>query len=224
MAGPGAPNLGGMNQAAVQGLFQKWMYVVQHPSAAVYESEVPQANWNAVIIAIVVVAVARLIAGILGGLLSGTLTAGAVGFNTSFLLGGGVGIVSGIVSAILSPVWFFLGALILWLSAKIFGGRDNNDFLTHSYLLSLSYGPLRGLGYLVSFIPIIGGLISFVLSLYQIYHAGLSMQVTQGLAPGKAQWAAWLPTIIEIVLVILFAVCALVLGLAFFTAVINGSR
>jgi site-specific recombinase len=96
-------------------------------------------------------------------------------------------------------IGFFLGAGILWLAARMLGGTGS-DFMTHSYLLSLSYTPTRVLGALLGIIPIIGWLIGLALVIYQLYLAGLAMQASQRMQPGRAQMAAFLPAIIGVVL------------------------
>jgi hypothetical protein len=63
-------------------------------------------------------------------------------------------------------------------------------------------------------------LIGIVLFFYQLYCAGVAMQTSQRMAPGRAQMAAFLPSILGIVLTCLCAILA-VFGLV---AAINGNR
>jgi hypothetical protein len=118
------------------------------------------------------------------------------------MFAGGVGVGGAFSGFIFTYIGFFLGAGLLWLMAKMFGGQ-NSDFLTHSYLLSLSYTPLRIISTVLSIVPFLGGLVALVLSLYQLYSAGLAMQASQRMAPGRAQLAAFLPTIVGFLLLCL---------------------
>src|SRR5207253_9546373 len=104
-----------------------------------------------------------------------------------------------------------------WLAARMFGGTNSN-FMTHSYLLSLSYTPLRIIGSVIGIIPILGGLVAFAAGLYQLYSAGLAMQASQRMQPGRAQLAAWLPLVVGILLACL---CGVILIFAA-AAAING--
>src|SRR5205807_8991208 len=61
-------------------------------------------------------------------------------------------------------IGFFLGSGWLYLMSRIFGGQPTS-FLTHSYLLSISYAPLRIASSILSLIPCVG----FILVLYQYY-------------------------------------------------------
>jgi hypothetical protein len=197
-------SMAGVNQATLQNILQKWMNAVTKPSAATYESEIPNANWMAVIIGLVAVIIVNVIIGLVAA------GATAASFNSirdqlraqgrDLPFDPGVFTASaGFGSIISTPIGFFLGAFILWLFAKMLGGQNSN-FMTHSYLLSLSYAPLRIVAGVLSIIPVLGGLLGLVLGLYQLYSAGLAMQASQRMAPGRAQLAAFLPTIIGVVL------------------------
>lgn len=207
-------SMAGVNQATLQNIFQKWMNAVTKPSAATYESEIPSANWMAVIIALVAVVIVNIIVGLVA---AGAASASINALRDQFAAQGRTlpfdpGVftaTAGFGSIISTPLFFFIGAAVLFLFAKMFGGQDSN-FMTHSYLLSLSYAPLRIAAGILSIIPVIGGLVGLVLGVYQLYSAGLSMQASQRMAPGRAQLAAFLPAIIGVVL---FCLC-LVLAIA----------
>jgi hypothetical protein len=96
--------------------------------------------------------------------------------------------------------------------AKLFGGVDS-DFMTHSYLLSLSYTPLRIAAAVLQIVPCVGAIAGIALYIYQLYSAGLAMQASQRMASGRAQLAAFLPAIVGILftcLCVLLAIFGLV--------------
>lgn len=211
------PSMGGMDQAGLQTLLQSWIAAVTKPNVGTYESEIPKASWIKVLIGVGLVTIVTLIINLIfAGVASASFNqlrdqlraqGTDLPFDPGMLAAGG-----GIGGIIFTPLAFFLGAGLLYLLAKMFGGQGN-DFMVHSYLLSLSYTPLRIVAALVNIVPIIGGFISIALSLYQLYCAGVSMQASQRLAPGKAQLAAFLPTIVGFILICLCSLLA-IFGLA----------
>jgi hypothetical protein len=233
MGGPtGGPsfnmgNMGTVNQATLQDLFQSYMNAVTKPNVSTYEMEIPKASWLRTLVGVAAVAIVSFIvslafagaaAAYLSSLRQQLLDRGYTGPDfTAYAGGGGVG--GAIFTLIFTFVWFFLGAGILWLTAKMFGGTNSN-FMTHAYLLSISYTPLRLIGAIVGIIPILGGLVAFAAYLYQLYSAGLAMQASQRMQPGRAQLAAFLPLIVGI---LLFCIC---IGIFIFViaAAVNGTR
>jgi hypothetical protein len=193
----------------IQSLFQSWMNAFTKPNVATYEAEIPRANWTSTLIGVAIVAV---VAALIALLTAGASRAMMEQFRPfleqqdpnfdpeqlGWIYGatGGTGAVSSFIGTFIT---FFLGAGVLWLAARMLGGTGS-DFMTHSYLLSLSYTPTRVLGALLGIIPIIGWLIGLALVIYQLYLAGLAMQASQRMQPGRAQMAAFLPAIIGVVL------------------------
>lgn len=205
-APPSRPEGGG--QLDFQALIQSYINAVTKPNAATYEAEIPKADWTKILIGVAAVTVVNALIALIG-----------IGAGMAFMdqfqdqLGGqevpvdvgmlgAVGVIGAVWALILTPILFFAGAGILWLTAKMFGGQ-NSDFMTHSYLLSLSYTPLRIAAGIIGIIPFVGDLIALVLGLYQLYSAGLAMQASQRMAPGRAMLAAFLPAIVGIVLLCL---------------------
>jgi hypothetical protein len=123
--------------------------------------------------------------------------------------------------ALIVPITFIAGAALLYLFARVSRdkeaqGTNGADFMTHAYLLSLSYTPLRAIAALLgifSLVPIVGFLASLVpiaLFIFQLYSAGLSMQASQKLTPSKAQQVAFVPWIVGLALLICATVITLV--------------
>ncbi|HET9493947.1 MAG TPA: YIP1 family protein [Chloroflexia bacterium] len=193
----------------INSLFQSWLNALTKPNVTTYEAEIPRANWTSTLVGVALVA----IVGAIMSLLAFGATAAMLDPFTDMLrqqdpnfdpntltqFYGGAGVGGAISTFIFTFVTFFLGAGLLWLTARMFGGTGS-DFMTHSYLLSLSYTPTRVIAAVASIIPLLGGIVSFVLFLYQLYLAGLAMQASQRMQPGRAQMAAFLPTVVGIVL------------------------
>ncbi|MEO8288593.1 MAG: YIP1 family protein [Chloroflexota bacterium] len=212
-------NMGTINQASLQDLFQSYMNALTKPNVSTYEGEIHKASWLKVLIGVTAVAIIGFIVRLIfaGAAMSSLSTLQTqlnnsnVNFDTS-AFAGGVGVGGAFVGLIGTYITFFLGAGLLWLMARMFGGTGS-DFMTHSYLLSISYTPLRIIASILSIIPVVGGIIGFAATLYQLYSAGLAMQASQRMQPGRAQLAAFLPMLVGIVLICLCAVLA-VFGLA----------
>jgi len=110
------------------------------------------------------------------------------------------------------PVTFFAGAALLYFIAGIVRGKENRaaspSFMTHSYLLSLSYTPLLTLSAIVtllSLVPVancLGAIIGLGIHIYQIYNSGLAMQASFKLDGSKAQMVAFIPWLVGILLTI----------------------
>lgn len=192
-----------------QSLVQSWINAVTKPNVATFEAEIPRANWTSTLVGVGLVA---LVSALMALLSFGAGRAIMDQFapiiqqqnpdfdpNTLTQFYGGVGVGGAISSIIGTFIGFFLGAGVLWLFARMLGGTGS-DFMTHSYLLSLSYTPTRVIAAIIGIIPVIGGLIGIVLFFYQLYLAGLAMQASQRMQPGRAMLAAFLPTILGIVL------------------------
>lgn len=229
MGGPaGGPSfnvgsMGTVNQATLRDLFQSYMNAVMKPNVSTYEMEIPRASWLRTLVGVIAVDIVSFLIGLIfAGLAYAQVNSALAQLHAqgiyqydSFinLVAGGGGVVATVLGLLLTPIGFFLGAGVLWLSARMFGGT-NSDFMTHSYLLSLSYTPLRIISRVLGIIPILGALVSFVAFFYQLYSAGLSMQASQRMQPGRAQLAAFLPLIVCIVLGCLCGVILIALAAA----------
>jgi hypothetical protein len=212
---------GGMDQAGLQGLFQSYMNAVTKPNVGTYEAEIPNASWTKVLIGVGIVAVVSFLVNLIfAGAAAAQLNAfrdqfEAQGTDLPFdpaMFAGGTGVGGAVIGLFLTFITFLLGTAIQYGIARMQGGQGA-DFMTQAYLSSLSYTPLRTVGAILNIIPVIGGLIGFVLTLYQVYSVGLSLQASQRLTAGKAQLAAWLPLVIGLVLICGCALLA-VFGLA----------
>ncbi len=198
-------------QAQSRNIFLSYLNAVIKPTTANYASEVPNAGWGKTLIGV-------LTASLLTGLF--ILAVGAsiepnlpqieqqiiaqdnspdvarVTINTIRAIFGGGGAVT---TFLLSLVSFFVGAGILYLLARLLGGQGSG-FTTHSYLLSISYTPLRILLLVLLFVPILQFLALIALPLYQLFCAAQSMTASQRLTPSKALAAAFLSLLVFVLL------------------------
>ena len=212
----------GSSELNFQSLIQSYISAVTKPNAATYEAEVGNASWIKVGIGLLAVAIVSTIM----SLLSGAAARSQLNqFQSQFGSQFDVNQYSGLINAGSDPAWafvgplitFFIGAGLLYILARLFGGQGGN-FMVHSYLLSISYTPLRVVASVLSIIPCVGLIFNIAQFLYQLYLAGLAMQVSQRMAPGRAQAAAFVGLGIGIVLGCLCAVAITALGIAAFSS------
>ncbi len=216
---PAAP-AGGLD---IGSLFQSYINALTKPNVATYEAEIPRANASATLLGVAVVAVVSAImalisagAGAMMGPLADQFRSQGIPV-TGFVAAQGVG--GAIVALIGTFITFFLGTLIQYGLAKIFGGQGR-DFMTQAYLSSLSYTPTHVISTIIVIVPIVGWIIALLLGLYQIYSVGLSLQASQNMTAGKAQLSVWLPVIVGFVLLCL----CLVLSILGLVAIFSGGQ
>ena len=208
----GTSNYGAPPPRAGTNLFASYLNAVTKPQAETYEAEIGNASWGKVLIGVAAVAVTIILLFLAFGAFVISQTEaqlndmGTQGYSRADIEAG-MNVVRGIlgptgalVFGVLTFISFFLGAGILFLMSKMFGGKGEG-FMTHCYLLSLSYVPLKIITWPLLFIPCLGNIVLVVLPLYQVYCAGQSMRASQRLEPGKAMLAAYIPIILLIVLV-----------------------
>ncbi len=208
---------------------QSWMNVLTHPGEAAFAEERsrPQAKLETALIWIVIAAV---ISGLLGWIrlqfllsstggmagmigqmnlppevaaqMEGLVSNGAMGA----LMGGG-----GLASIIITPIGFLIGAGILYLIARLFGGTGN--FGRFAYLLATFQAPIAIISAVVGFVPILGGCLGAALSIYGLVLTYFAIKVEHGLSDGKAIATLLLP--LALVILIAFCGAAAVAGLLF---------
>ncbi|HUP27576.1 MAG TPA: YIP1 family protein [Chloroflexia bacterium] len=202
---------------------QSYMNAVTKPSVGTYEAEIPNASPVKTLIGVAIVAIVTfLFSLIFAGAAASSMASMFRQFGGSSAanidpaaFAGGTGITAALFGLIFTFIGFYIGAGIQYLTAKLLGGQGQG-FGTHAYLDSLSYTPIKVVSIVIGIIPVIGGLIGFVLGLYQMYLQGLGIQASQRLPAGKAMLAAFMPLIIGLVLSCLavFACAGLIASIA----------
>ncbi|MDQ5826524.1 MAG: YIP1 family protein [Chloroflexota bacterium] len=225
--GGGMGSMGGAGGVDIQDLMQGYMGAVTTPNTAFYESQIPKANMMKILIGLGIVIAVNVIVGLIGagaaaaqmGPLRDQFRAQGIDFDPGAFAGGG-GIAGALFSIVLTPLFFFIGAWIIYTVAKMLGGQGA-DFMTHAYLLSLSYVPLGVIASVLGLIPGIGGLVGLVALVYRQYSQGKSLEASQRMAPGRAQAAAFIPLGIA---VLFFCLCFLLLVFGLMAAFSGANR
>jgi hypothetical protein len=195
------------SQGDLQRLFQQYKNVVTKYDYTVYGPEIAKANRKDLMLGIGMTA---LINGIFAFLTTLLFTAAFGGFAglrgfggfSDYIGGSGItsaflGLITGIIGTFIS---FFVGAYVtFWVARQFFKGQGT-DFWTHAYLLSLSYAPLRSIGSILRIVPILGGIVGAILTLYQYYHTGLAIQAYHRTDTLNGQLSVWIPVIAGFIL------------------------
>jgi hypothetical protein len=190
------------SQGDFQRLFQQYRNVVTKYDYTVYGPEIAKANRKDLMLGIGMTAV---INGLFAFLTTLLFTAafgsfgGIRGFGglNDFIGGTGItaallGLITGIIGTFIT---FFVGAYVtFWVARQFFRGQGP-DFWTHAYLLSLSYAPLRSIASIFRIIPILGGFVGAILTIYQYFHTGLAIQAYHRTDTMSGQLSVWIPVI-----------------------------
>ncbi len=122
--------------------------------------------------------IAYAIAGALGGILAGPM--GIIG-----------GLVIGAIAGAIGP---FIGTGILWIIAKVLGGKGE---FSQQYYLSALFMPLI---VILSSVPILGMIVGFLGGLYSLYLLTLSLKEVHSFSTMRAV-AVWIiPAILAVIL------------------------
>lgn len=151
------------------------------------------------------VGAAGLISGIMLGLLVFLLTAIIPSAGKDVILGFGIlGFIVVVVGyPILSVFGLLMGSSIIFIVAKIFGGKG--DFTTQTYLFSLFMAPISIIQ-ILGFIPLIGILVSLIVGLYSLYLYVVALREVHSFSTGRAILTILIPAVLAIIAVILFTV------------------
>lgn len=199
------------------GLPQKWLNVTTRPGVTSFVNELPTANWRDIWLPLIGLAVLAAITGAIAGLYTPnniTVPDAQTGGTRVIHLPAG----SGAGSLIGVPLGFFIAAGVLFVCAKIFGG--SGSFLHQAYAMSLYWVPLEGITAIAGLIPVLGGIVSFVVGIYMIVEAVFAIAASHRISTGRATAAVLLPVIVAVLLA-----CALiVLFIGLIAAAVNGGR
>jgi hypothetical protein len=180
-------------------LTTSWISALTKPAESTFEAEKPKADLTKAIIALVI-----------GGVVSGFFS----GVSSLLWARGGLGGLLGsiIVGPIIYIIAFFIVAAILYVTATVLGGKG--DFTVHVYLGSLIFVPVSMINAVLGLIPILGGLVGFLVGLYALYPYTFALKVTFGYSTRQAviTWGIW------VALGLLIAICStILLGATFLT-------
>lgn len=181
--------------------FTIWRKALTQPSAATFEEleRHPQVTMQN---ALIWDAIAGAIGGLLGGVV-GVLTQDAgIGTIITGALFGAIGAVIGLL----------IFAIIVYAICKAQGGTGTMQ--SQVALLGTFVPPLLVISLLLGRIPILGGIIGLLLSLYQLYLYIVATQAAQNVTMGKAALAVLLPGLLILCCVVVFGfgLAAAILG------------
>ncbi|HLC69189.1 MAG TPA: YIP1 family protein [Candidatus Bilamarchaeaceae archaeon] len=127
---------------------------------------------------------------------------------------GVTGIVVMAVYVIAIPIimifWAFIQTGVMWVLAKILGGKGS--FTSQLYHFSIVGGGLTLITSLLSLIPCLGGLIAMVLGFYYLYPVYLVYKGVHQLSSGRAIALVLLPIVL---LILLFVIIMILFAAAF---------
>jgi hypothetical protein len=70
----------------------------------------------------------------------------------------------------------------------------------------LSYAPLRSIASILRIVPILGGIVGAILTIYQYYHTGLAIQAYHRTDTLNGQLSVWIPVVAGFLLSLLLGV------------------
>ncbi len=182
--GPTAP-MGGapdpaIGQAGLMDVVNSWITSLTKPSVATYAAEVPRATQNRLIMSVGIVTVIAALAGLLGGVF------------------GPLGVIGGFITALITtPLGFLVGVAAYYAGAKIMKGTGT--FLEHAWVWSTIWAPVTIISSIVGIIPILGGIVSFIIGLVALYFYYLSIQAVHRLEGSNAILAIVIGFVITLV-------------------------
>ena len=199
---------------------QSWINVLTHPSEQTFaeEGSRPQANFTTAIIWMVITGA---VTGVLGWLAFNMLFGSSTGmlamieqmdlppetaaqmremFSSGMMsafMGG-----AGLSSIVTTPLFFLIGAGIFYLIGRMLGGQG--DLGRYAYLLATFQAPLGIITALLGLVPMLGGCLGLILSIYSLVLTYFATKVGLNLSSGKAIAVIVIPVALLLLLMICF--------------------
>lgn len=118
----------------------------------------------------------------------------------------GAGLIWGLIIGLVAALLFsFVGTGLFWLMAKLLGGKG--EFTRQYYLYSLFGAPIA-IASILGILPVIGQVISILLSLYSLYPLTISIREIHGFDTLKAVLSWLVPGIILLVIAVIMILVA----------------
>ena len=182
----------------ISSIFQTWVNVLTKPGEEVFAAEREKSSAT-LSTALVWIIASSAIAALLG-LLQAQIFSSAMGgmgqivrllpaelrgeFGTITETGAAGGTIASLSLIIIGPIGFLIGVGILHLFATVLGGRG--QYGRYAYLTAAFSAPLTILSSLLGFVPVVGGCVSVILSIYQLALAYYATRVEYRLSQGRA--------------------------------------
>jgi hypothetical protein len=173
---------------AIRGLPGQYMKVLSRPSVRTFAEEKGKASWSVIWVQFVGLSIISAILLSIGLLISppnfGSAVGGTGGLSSTSLLVTSI-VFSSIVVILLTPVSFLLAGGILFLIARVFGGRG---LYREQIYTTLLFGvPLVILSSLLSLIPGAGAWLLYVPHIYSVVLLVMAMMAVYQFGRGKAK-------------------------------------
>ena len=203
-------------------MFQTWMKVLISPGADVFlaEREKPSATLTTGLVWIILAALVTALLGLLRTQLNASSLDGLAemvglmppelrGFMEMTLNNDSLISNASLSSIIITPLFFIIGVGILHLVASVLGGRG--QFGRYAYLNATYAAPLAMISSLLGFVPVVGGCLGGILTIYGWVLTYFATKVEYGLSDGRAIVVVLAPILVVFVLVLCVAVLAIAL-------------
>lgn len=203
-------------------MFQTWMKVLISPGADVFlaEREKPSATLTTGLVWIILAALVTALLGLLRTQLNASSLDGLAemvglmppelrGFMEMTLNNDSLISNASLSSIIITPLFFIIGVGILHLVASVLGGRG--QFGRYAYLNATFAAPLAMISSLLGFVPVVGGCLGGILTIYGWVLTYFATKVEYGLSDGRAIVVVLAPILAVFVLVLCVAVLAIAL-------------
>ena len=203
-------------------MFQTWMKVLISPGADVFlaEREKPAATLTTGLVWIILAALVTALLGLLQTQLNASSLDGLAemvglmppelrGFMEMILNNDSLISNASLSSIIITPLFFIIGVGILHLVASVLGGRG--QFGRYAYLNATFAAPLAMISALLGFVPVVGGCLGGILTIYGWVLTYFATKVEYGLSDGRAIVVVLAPILVGFVLVLCVAVLAIAL-------------
>ncbi|HEY6409479.1 MAG TPA: Yip1 family protein [Ktedonobacteraceae bacterium] len=173
---------------AIRGLPGQYMKVMSRPSVRTFAEEKGKASWGVIWVQFVSLSIISAILLSIGLLISppnfGSAVGGIGGLSSTSLLVTSI-VFSSIIVMLLTPVSFLLAGGILYLIARVFGGRG---LYREQIYTTLLFGvPLVILSSLLSLIPGAGAWLLYVPHIYSVVLLVMAMMAVHQFGRGKAK-------------------------------------
>ena len=204
----------------VNATVQTWINVLTHPNEQTFaeEGSRPQANFTTAIIWMVITGA---VTGILGWVAFNLLFGSSNGLLAmieqmdlppetaaqmremfsngmmSAVMGG-----AGLSSIVTTPLFFLIGAGLFYLIGRMLGGQG--DLGRYAYLLASFQAPLGIVTALLGLVPMLGGCLGLLLSIYSLVLTFFATKVGLNLSSGKAIAVIVIPVAVLLLLMICF--------------------
>jgi hypothetical protein len=188
--------------SVLRALPAQYRHVLQRPSVTAFADELPQAEWRSVWFQLLGWGLISAIVGFISWLIArtpGVLTVGSGPTATQVVTppapyGG---------QLLSIPLEFFVGMGLLYLAARLFGGRGT--FLAQSYVSVLVHAPLGALISVLAAIPYVS-ILAVVVAIYELILQICAVRAVHHVSTGRAVGMVLVPALALLVLGILVVV------------------